>query len=46
MKSHRSEVAITYLLIDDLRKSRGLPSVGAYRYSLYIKVHDCGCSAE
>ena len=32
--------------IDDLRKSRGLHSVSAYRYGLYIQVHACGCSAE
>ena len=33
-------------LIDDLRKSRGLHSVSAYRHGLYIHVHACGCSAE
>ena len=32
--------------IDDLRKSRGLNSVSAYRHGLYIQVHACGCSAE
>ena len=32
--------------IDDLRKSRGLHSVSAYRHSLYIQVHACGCGAE
>ena len=30
---------------DDLRKSRGLHSVSAYRHGLYIQVHACGCSA-
>ena len=33
-------------LIDDLRKSRGLHSVSAYRHGLYIQVQACGCSAE
>ena len=32
--------------VDDLRKSRGLHSVSAYRYGLYIQVHACRCSAE
>ena len=34
------------VVIDDLRKSRGLHSVSAYRHGLYIQVHACGCSAE
>ena len=39
-------IAITITTIDDLRKSRGLHSVNAYRHGLYIQVHACGCSAE
>ena len=33
-------------LIDDLRKSRELHSVSAYRHGLSTQVHACGCSAE
>ena len=32
--------------IDDLRKSRGLHSVSAYRHGPYIQVHACGCSDD
>ena len=32
--------------IDDLRKSRGLHSISAYKHGLSIQVPACGCSAE
>ena len=31
--------ALASILIDDLRKSRGLHSVNAYRYGLYIYIY-------
>ena len=35
--------AVRTCVIDDLRKSRGLHSVSAYRHGLYyIQVHACG----
>ena len=40
------QLAKTQCLIDDLRKSRRLHSVSAYRHDLYVQVQACGCSAE
>ena len=41
-----SRIIMLSVIIDDLRKSRGLHSVSAYRHGLHIQVQACGCSAE